>query len=80
MIEGDDFDNRFLDLFDQTNQGIAGDDGLARQNTGKILTRKDDQTAQANQFYRLDPPAIIVQGGNKGLVADCLRKLVELDF
>lgn len=80
MIEGDDFNNRFLDLFDQANQGIAGDDRLARQDSRKILARKDDQIAQANQFYRLDLPAIIAQRGNQGLVVNRLRRLVKLDF
>lgn len=42
VIEGDDFDNRSLDFLDQANQGVAGDDGLARQNSRKILAGKDD--------------------------------------
>ena len=52
VIEGDDFDNRGLNLFDQTDEGAAGDDRLARLDTGKVLARKDDQISQTNQFHR----------------------------
>lgn len=80
FIEGRDDDDGGLDGFDDTDESVAGNDGLTGEDAGKVEAGEGGQIVEADELNGNDLPRVGVDIFNQFLVIDGLAQLFNDDF